>query len=128
MAPCPCRRRTCRSSESDAPRSRTRSERERALRPARAGTEACDDGNASNLDECLVTCQFASCGDGFVHVGVEDCDDANGVAGDGCSPTCQSEGTGGAGGGGGATSAEQPSGSCYPTRWGTEVGPWTRRS
>jgi cysteine-rich repeat protein len=36
--------------------------------------EACDDGNASNTDACLVGCIAARCGDGFVQTGVEQCD------------------------------------------------------
>ena len=39
-----------------------------------AGVETCDDGNGSNNDACLTTCQTASCGDGFVYTGVEVCD------------------------------------------------------
>ncbi len=48
--------------------------------------ELCDDGNPSNNDACLTTCEPASCGDGFVRLGVEDCDDENNVPGDGCEP------------------------------------------
>ena len=44
-----------------------------------ATTEACDDGNAIQTDECLNDCTTASCGDGFVHQGVEGCDDGNDV-------------------------------------------------
>ena len=63
--------------------------------------EACDDGNAINTDECLTTCESASCGDSFLHAGVEACDDGNEIAGDGCSPRCMDEsaGVGGQGGG-----------------------------
>lgn len=50
--------------------------------------EACDDGNLSNNDACLVSCQIASCGDGFIHFGFETCDDGNLIDGDGCSSTC----------------------------------------
>ena len=50
--------------------------------------EACDDGNASNTDECLDTCKLASCGDGFVQTGVEDCDDANADQTDDCLADC----------------------------------------
>jgi cysteine-rich repeat protein len=53
--------------------------------------ESCDDVNTSNTDECLNTCQLASCGDGHVYAGVEDCDDGNDVDGDGCSGTCVHE-------------------------------------
>jgi len=37
--------------------------------------EQCDDGNAITSDGCIA-CQFAVCGDGFVHAGVELCGDA----------------------------------------------------
>lgn len=50
--------------------------------------EACDDGNDSNLDDCLETCVFASCGDGFVRNGVEFCDDGNTKEGDSCPSNC----------------------------------------
>lgn len=30
------------------------------------GTEACDDGNSRNDDDCVFACQLAACGDGFV--------------------------------------------------------------
>ncbi len=55
--------------------------------------EACDDGNASNTDDCLDTCKLASCGDGFVQADVEACDDANADNADDClndctAPTC----------------------------------------
>ncbi|MBK7826810.1 DUF4215 domain-containing protein [Nannocystis sp.] len=50
--------------------------------------EACDDGDADNSDECLASCEVASCGDGFVHAGVEACDDGNQNGGDGCEPDC----------------------------------------
>mgnify|MGYP005853622677 CR=1 FL=1 len=54
------------------------------------GVELCDDGNLSNTDACLTTCQPAKCGDGFIHAGVEPCDSnavANGVC-SGCSLVC----------------------------------------
>ena len=51
--------------------------------------EVCDDANPDNSDDCLDTCQSASCGDGFVHAGVEACDDANDVDTDDCPGTCQ---------------------------------------
>ncbi len=35
--------------------------------------EGCDDGNGSNTDACLTTCQAATCGDGYVQGGVETC-------------------------------------------------------
>jgi hypothetical protein len=37
--------------------------------------EQCDDGNALTTDACIA-CQFATCGDAFVHAGVELCGDA----------------------------------------------------
>jgi len=54
-------------------------------------SEACDDANGDETDECLSTCEAASCGDGFVHAGVETCDDGNTEDGDGCSSTCEVE-------------------------------------
>ncbi|MBI5488139.1 MAG: hypothetical protein HY905_12470 [Deltaproteobacteria bacterium] len=39
------------------------------------GSEACDDGNSDDTDDCLSTCVAASCGDGFVHAAAEECDD-----------------------------------------------------
>jgi cysteine-rich repeat protein len=36
--------------------------------------EECDDGNLSDVDDCLSTCQTARCGDGFVNDGVEACE------------------------------------------------------
>lgn len=44
------------------------------------GNEQCDDGNAIETDNCLSTCRFATCGDGFIHRDVEECDgsDLNG--------------------------------------------------
>ncbi len=53
--------------------------------------EECDDGNASNTDACLTSCENATCGDGFVRSGVEECDDGNTTNGDGCSSTCEIE-------------------------------------
>lgn len=52
--------------------------------------ESCDDANASNADACLVTCEAASCGDGFVETGVEACDDGNADDSDACLSTCVS--------------------------------------
>lgn len=49
--------------------------------------EACDDGNASNVDAC-VSCVFARCGDGFLAQGVEGCDDGNSVDDDACTNNC----------------------------------------
>ncbi len=51
--------------------------------------EACDDGNASNNDGCLNTCELADCGDGFVWFGVEACDDGNPSNSDACLNTCE---------------------------------------
>ena len=83
------------------------------------GSEACDDGNPRNDDNCLTDCTVAACGDGFVHTlgrcsasgaactppavcaggdvcvvtgGVETCDDGGTLGGDGCGPTCGAEG------------------------------------
>ena len=39
--------------------------------------EACDDGNGSNADGCLSTCEIARCGDGHIRQDVEQCDDGN---------------------------------------------------
>lgn len=54
--------------------------------------EDCDDGNASNTDACLTTCEAASCGDGFVFVGTESCDagGSNGSCPATCSNSCSS--------------------------------------
>ena len=53
--------------------------------------EECDDGNTSNLDDCVEGCKENVCGDGHVHIGVEQCDRAehNGAVGSGCSAACQ---------------------------------------
>ena len=71
------------------------------IRPARCGDrivdpgEHCDDGNNSNQDDCLNTCQLPTCGDGFIHtkgaLPFEECDDGNTTPGDGCSATCLRE-------------------------------------
>ncbi len=50
--------------------------------------EACDDGNSSNTDSCVVGCADARCGDGFVRTGVEACDDGNAIDTDGCTNAC----------------------------------------
>jgi hypothetical protein len=42
----------------------------------READEGCDDGNFRNDDACLVSCETAFCGDGFVQEGREECDDA----------------------------------------------------
>ncbi|HCB55518.1 MAG: hypothetical protein UU08_C0007G0016 [Candidatus Uhrbacteria bacterium GW2011_GWE2_40_58] len=38
------------------------------------GDEICDDGNTSNNDACLNTCEWNVCGDDYVYTGVESCD------------------------------------------------------
>ncbi|MCA9707839.1 MAG: DUF4215 domain-containing protein [Myxococcales bacterium] len=50
--------------------------------------EACDDGNASNLDACTNACQDAACGDGYIQPG-EECDDGNASNLDACSNACE---------------------------------------
>ena len=50
--------------------------------------EECDDNNVSNTDECLMICQNASCGDGFIQEDIEQCDDGNSVNTDSCTNTC----------------------------------------
>lgn len=50
--------------------------------------ETCDDGNDDDTDDCLGTCEAASCGDGFVQAGVEACDDGNANDTDDCPRTC----------------------------------------
>ena len=37
--------------------------------------EQCDDANTNNNDECLDTCFYASCPDGYIWTGFEECDD-----------------------------------------------------
>ncbi|HXC52474.1 MAG TPA: DUF4215 domain-containing protein [Candidatus Limnocylindrales bacterium] len=46
-------------------------------------TEACDDGNGEESDDCPGSCQPVSCGDGYVNAG-EQCDDGNFDPTDGC--------------------------------------------
>ncbi len=53
--------------------------------------EQCDDGNTSNTDPCVSSCQGATCGDGFILIGVEQCDDGNTDSSDGCSALCVRE-------------------------------------
>lgn len=53
--------------------------------------EFCDDGNTDDRDDCLSSCEFATCGDGFIRAGVETCDDGNTLGGDGCNWACQIE-------------------------------------
>jgi cysteine-rich repeat protein len=45
--------------------------------------EACDDGNDSNADACLNTCEASFCGDGFFQPQFEECD-----GGAGCDQSC----------------------------------------
>lgn len=66
------------------------------------GLEDCDDGNVSNNDPCLNTCDIAACNDGFVcsagtcntivkpYIGPEVCDDGNLLNTDGCRTNCVS--------------------------------------
>jgi cysteine-rich repeat protein len=58
--------------------------------------EPCDDGNNSNADACVVGCQAARCGDGFLRqnmppndVAYESCDDANNDDSDACLSDCR---------------------------------------
>ncbi len=51
--------------------------------------EACDDGNMNNNDDCLNTCEAASCGDGFLWAGMEECDDGNMDDTDTCLSNCK---------------------------------------
>ncbi|MFM2152232.1 MAG: hypothetical protein RL199_667 [Pseudomonadota bacterium] len=46
--------------------------------------EDCDDGNRSDTDACLNSCDLPFCGDGKVQDGVEQCDDANARNDDAC--------------------------------------------
>ena len=50
--------------------------------------EECDDGNGSNFDDCLDTCEDASCGDGFAQAGIEQCDDGDTDDTNGCTNAC----------------------------------------
>lgn len=55
--------------------------------------EQCDDGNASNNDDCTNWCANAECGDGYKWTDHEDCDDGNNDNTDAClnnctTPTC----------------------------------------
>ena len=50
--------------------------------------EACDDGNNSEFDDCLSTCEEARCGDGFLRAEGEECDDKNQVTTDACTNGC----------------------------------------
>jgi cysteine-rich repeat protein len=61
--------------------------------------EECDDGNASNTDDCVTilgACKIATCGDTHTNsagglVAREECDDGDTDSGDGCSATCRVE-------------------------------------
>jgi cysteine-rich repeat protein len=58
---------------------------------ANAGTqtgEECDDGNASDTDNCTNRCRAARCGDGIVQ-GNEECDDGNPIETDNCTNACR---------------------------------------
>ncbi|MBU2213524.1 DUF4215 domain-containing protein [Patescibacteria group bacterium] len=50
--------------------------------------EQCDDGNQSNRDACLNSCDNAGCGDGIVWEDTEECDDGNQINTDTCLNTC----------------------------------------
>lgn len=51
-------------------------------------SEACDDGNDDDTDDCLSTCKRARCGDGIIREGVEECDDGNDDETDACRSSC----------------------------------------
>lgn len=53
-------------------------------------TEACDDGNTTNTDECTASCKNAVCGDNIVKTTspAEECDDGNTINTDSCV-TCR---------------------------------------
>jgi cysteine-rich repeat protein len=50
--------------------------------------EACDDGNDSDADPCLRTCERNVCGDGKINAAGEACDDGNMSNEDGCLVSC----------------------------------------
>jgi cysteine-rich repeat protein len=55
--------------------------------------EACDDGNATDEDQCTSACNLPACGDGIVQADAgEACDDGNNAAGDGCTINCKLRG------------------------------------
>ncbi len=58
-----------------------------------SGSEACDDGNSTNGDDCDTDCTLPHCGDGAVN-GNEACDDGNSTNGDGCDINCTASGCG----------------------------------
>ena len=51
--------------------------------------EGCDDGDASDTNDCTNVCQVASCGDGIVWAGHEPCDDGDDDDGDECVGGCK---------------------------------------
>ena len=62
-----------------------------ALAPAGTvpvGLEACDDGNASDFDDCTTACEPARCGDGFIQAAAGELCDEGAENGAGCSPAC----------------------------------------
>jgi len=50
--------------------------------------EECDDGNASDDDECTSACKRPACGDGFTFLRQEQCDDGNEDDTDACRNDC----------------------------------------
>ena len=50
--------------------------------------EECEDGNDSDMDECVGSCLEAFCGDGHLFAGEEACDDGNASDGDACLNDC----------------------------------------
>ncbi len=50
--------------------------------------EVCDDADKDNTDDCLDTCEAASCGDKFLHAGIEACD-GNPVVNGACAADCK---------------------------------------
>jgi uncharacterized protein (TIGR03382 family) len=50
--------------------------------------EDCDDGNATNTDDCPTTCATPYCGDEFTWYGQEQCDDGNYLNIDACLNNC----------------------------------------
>ncbi len=52
------------------------------------GDEVCDDGNDDDTDDCLSSCEAASCGDGIVWTDNEECDDGNDDDTDECPASC----------------------------------------
>lgn len=55
--------------------------------------EACDDGNATDDDQCTNACRLPACGDGILQLDAgESCDDGNNTPGDGCTMNCNLRG------------------------------------